>query len=91
VEARQWLNQSVGGVLIEPQTRLRAEAAVLLAEGYLEQCQAKTEEARRILRTLRTPNAMQMAELRMLDWNVPRSVNAFRVNGTAIQESPGSR
>lgn len=65
-EARQWLDQSAGGVLIEPQTRLRAEAAVLLAEGRPEESKVKTEEARRILGTLRTPNALQMAELRML-------------------------
>jgi hypothetical protein len=91
VEARQWLNQSAGGMLIEPQTRLRAEAAVLLAEGHQEESKAKTEEARRILGALRTPNAMQMAELRMLEWNVPRSVEGFRVNGTVIQESPRIR
>lgn len=31
--ARAWMDQATGGLLVEPQSRLRAEAAVLLAEG----------------------------------------------------------
>ncbi len=37
--ARAWLDQSKSGLAVQPHTRLRAEAAVLLAEGrYAEAC-----------------------------------------------------
>jgi hypothetical protein len=40
-----WLNQSKGGLLIEAHSRGRAEAAVLLAEGKLDQARRAAEQA----------------------------------------------
>jgi hypothetical protein len=42
--ARAWLDLAQGGLLVERHTRLRAEAAVLLAEGHREAARARAEE-----------------------------------------------
>jgi hypothetical protein len=42
--ARAWLEQAGQGLLVEPHTRLRAEAAVLLAEGDREAARARAEQ-----------------------------------------------
>lgn len=47
--ARQWLDQIQEKVLIEPTTRLRAEAAIHLAEGDKTSAQTKAEESLAIL------------------------------------------
>lgn len=46
---RRWLEEARGGVMIEPYTRLRAEAAVLLAEGHYNEARQTIDAGRRIL------------------------------------------
>jgi len=46
---RNWLEEARGGVMIEPYTRFRAEAAVAMAEGRNEEAQLLIQEARHVL------------------------------------------
>ena len=64
--ARQWLDQSSGGMLVEPQTRLRATAAVLLAEGNFKEAAAKAEEALAVLNDLKVRRGIHWAEESMV-------------------------
>ena len=65
IKAKRWLNESKGGVMIEPYTRLRAEAAVKQAEGDLNEAASNAREALTLL--VRQPlTAMNQIEHRLL-------------------------
>jgi hypothetical protein len=66
-EARAWLDQSNGGLIVEPHSRLRAEASVLLAEGRLPEARSKVDEALSMLDRMKTRVGFHEAERRMLE------------------------
>jgi len=49
VLARRWFSEAQGGALIEPYTRLRAEAAVLLAENRRAEASAAAEKGLKLI------------------------------------------
>jgi len=65
--ARAWLDQSSGGVMVEPQSRLRSEAAVLYSEGHGAAALSKANEALAILDHMKTRIGFHEAERRMLE------------------------
>jgi hypothetical protein len=57
--ARAWLEQAGQGLQVEPLTRLRAEAAVLLAEGDREAARARAEQGLALLGSSSDPGYAQ--------------------------------
>ena len=73
--ARRWLDQSSGGVMIEPYTRLRAESAVLLSENRPQEAAAKAREALNLL-TKSASNSLAQIERHLLDSILKTTDNA---------------
>lgn len=62
VRARQYLDQTAGGLMIEPATRLRSEAAVLFAEGQIDAARRTIQRALELAGASATPTARLEAE-----------------------------
>lgn len=64
--ARMWLDQSAGGMFIEPYTRSRVRAAVLLAEGQTAEARAEAQKGEVSLRRL-NPGPIGLFEADLLE------------------------